>query len=203
MPDTPSRDEVEKVFSDPKKIHRFLRDNPQRAPKTEYVEHNGTVLGVKLVWSHAHGKPSDPRHFTTDEAKTFLRRLGFSNFLSLDEANLTTTTQSVRNVLETHRRVERAIWTRNKKIRQAVLSDASCTCAACGLRPADVYDGPEDGCLEGHHIKPMSDFDGREQAVTDSDLICLCANCHRMIHRAIASSHRNVSLGEFKATIRN
>ncbi|KQR80538.1 HNH endonuclease [Sphingomonas sp. Leaf343] len=62
-------------------------------------------------------------------------------------------------------------------------------CERCGFDPVTVY-GSEAGeaCIEVHHaateVRLMAD--GHETRL--EDLICLCANCHRYVHRLSASS---------------
>lgn len=40
------------------------------------------------------------------------------------------------------------------------------------------------GFIEYHHIMPISDYYANAET-TLSDLALVCANCHRMLHRAI------------------
>lgn len=55
-------------------------------------------------------------------------------------------------------------------------------CAACGFFFDAVYTpGHARGFIEVHHVKPLS---AGEQFVDPlQDLVPLCANCHRMVHR--------------------
>ena len=39
------------------------------------------------------------------------------------------------------------------------------------------------GYIEVHHIKPLSNLDEVVIVNPETDLICVCANCHRMLHR--------------------
>ena len=56
-------------------------------------------------------------------------------------------------------------------------------CEVCGFQFADRY--PEDlatGFIEVHHIVPLEET--AEARMTElSDLMLVCPNCHRMIHR--------------------
>jgi len=56
-------------------------------------------------------------------------------------------------------------------------------CQVCGMKFADVY-GDELGAdfAEAHHIKPLGSLPDKVKSVRD-DLITVCANCHRMLHR--------------------
>ncbi|MBW9052263.1 winged helix-turn-helix domain-containing protein [Rhizobium mesosinicum] len=55
-------------------------------------------------------------------------------------------------------------------------------CAACDFNFLDFYGERGRGYIEAHHSIPISstEFRGRTKL---SDLIPLCANCHRMVHR--------------------
>ncbi|QSX09665.1 HNH endonuclease [Alkalibacter rhizosphaerae] len=56
-------------------------------------------------------------------------------------------------------------------------------CKICGFDFEEVYGQRGKGYIEIHHIKPLS-FIGEEVKINPiTDLIPVCANCHRMIHR--------------------
>ena len=56
-------------------------------------------------------------------------------------------------------------------------------CAVCGFDFQKKYGYLGKGFIEVHHIKPLYSLD--EEIIPDpaTDMVCLCANCHRMIHR--------------------
>ncbi|MBB3977729.1 5-methylcytosine-specific restriction protein A [Rhizobium azooxidifex] len=60
-------------------------------------------------------------------------------------------------------------------------------CEDCGLDPSERY-GEEAGpaCIEVHHHRTfVAQMHAGHESVTD-DLKCLCANCHRVLHRKLA-----------------
>ncbi|OKP81391.1 hypothetical protein BTE77_00020 [Ensifer adhaerens] len=60
-------------------------------------------------------------------------------------------------------------------------------CEDCGLDPTERY-GKDAGaaCIEIHHHRThVAEMQPGHQSVT-SDLKCLCANCHRVLHRKLA-----------------
>ena len=81
-------------------------------------------------------------------------------------------------VWRTHRTYERD--SRNRA--RAILIHGN-TCLGCGFSFDDVYT-PEHarGYIEVHHIYPLSE--GPRVVDPYKDLIPLCANCHRMVHRS-------------------
>lgn len=56
-------------------------------------------------------------------------------------------------------------------------------CAVCGFDFSKVYGHRGKGFIEVHHIKPLSTVQEEAEVNPDTDLIPVCANCHRMIHR--------------------
>ena len=55
-------------------------------------------------------------------------------------------------------------------------------CQACGFDFDEFYGRDQAGSyIEVHHVKPLSEHEGEVDPA--SDLVCLCANCHRMAHR--------------------
>lgn len=55
-------------------------------------------------------------------------------------------------------------------------------CQICGFSFVEVYGEIGKQYLEGHHIKPVSELDDGCKTKIE-DIILICANCHRMIHR--------------------
>ena len=55
-------------------------------------------------------------------------------------------------------------------------------CERCGLDPKETYKAEcGDACIEVHHSTPLEEIDSQRATRLD-DLICLCANCHRVVH---------------------
>ncbi len=83
-------------------------------------------------------------------------------------------------VTETHKRRER-----NPNIRKKLLAKLSETnsvkCEICGLVATHPI---SEAVFEAHHIIPLSESTGKPTKLKDMAL--LCANCHRMVHKAIA-----------------
>jgi 5-methylcytosine-specific restriction enzyme A len=56
-------------------------------------------------------------------------------------------------------------------------------CAACGFDFEGHYGSRGKGFIEVHHTQPLSEV-GKEKVIDpQSDLVPVCSNCHRMIHR--------------------
>lgn len=54
-------------------------------------------------------------------------------------------------------------------------------CQICGFSSLEKYGTIGDGCIEAHHIKPLSELTEQTQT-KEEDIIFLCPNCHRVIH---------------------
>lgn len=55
-------------------------------------------------------------------------------------------------------------------------------CEVCGFDFEEIYGNLGENYIEAHHMKPLSEFDN-EVNTKISDLLMVCANCHRMLHR--------------------
>lgn len=55
-------------------------------------------------------------------------------------------------------------------------------CNACNFSFEDKYGPRGSGYIEIHHLKPVSEMKPGQETSFD-DLVLLCSNCHRMIHR--------------------
>lgn len=96
-----------------------------------------------------------------------------------------------RTVTEAHRRRER-----NPKLRKKLISKLRKTgplkCEICGC--IEVEDSLSESIFEAHHIVPLAA--GAERKTKITDLALLCANCHRMLHRAISAKKRWIGISE-------
>lgn len=72
-------------------------------------------------------------------------------------------------------------------------------CDVC-FTPSNSLDPDlEDAAFEAHHVIPLSAAGQRNTRLTDMAL--LCANCHRLLHRAIALQRRWVSVEDAKKLV--
>jgi hypothetical protein len=88
--------------------------------------------------------------------------------------------------------IEKEVYTRSKQLRDYALSyyeeQSGLNCTCCGFNFSDFY-GKEigDEFIEMHHIKPIFQYQGDDliQTIKNaiSNIVPLCSNCHRMIHR--------------------
>lgn len=86
---------------------------------------------------------------------------------------------------------ERLVYTRSKQLRDFALNYFSglgpLSCRCCGFVFEQKYGAYGSGYIEIHHIKPISKFSNDEigQTIEQAlvNLVPLCSNCHRMIHR--------------------
>lgn len=73
---------------------------------------------------------------------------------------------------------------RNPSLRNSALKIHGCSCMVCGFNFEMVYGQWGKDWAEVHHLKPISDNKKiKRQTDPTYDLVILCANCHRMVHR--------------------
>lgn len=73
---------------------------------------------------------------------------------------------------------------RNPKVVEEAKRIHGTTCFACGFDFGAAYGERGDGFIEIHHLKPVS-MRGKKGSKTNvaTDVVPLCSNCHRMVHR--------------------
>jgi 5-methylcytosine-specific restriction enzyme A len=81
------------------------------------------------------------------------------------------------------RKLYTTLYERNPKNRRDAIKIHGTVCQACGFDFEKTYGEIGKDYIEVHHIKPLSDGDGPVKVNAATDLICVCSNCHRMIHR--------------------
>ncbi|WP_340111009.1 HNH endonuclease [Maribellus mangrovi] len=74
------------------------------------------------------------------------------------------------------------LYERNKKNRQEAIKFHGTNCMACGFNFEEVYGEYAREFIEVHHIKPLFEMDEELIINPKTDLICICSNCHRVIH---------------------
>ena len=74
-------------------------------------------------------------------------------------------------------------YERNPALRKAAIDIHGLKCYVCGFEFEKQYGELGKGFIEVHHKKPLSEL-GKEILVKpETDMVCLCSNCHRMVHR--------------------
>lgn len=74
-------------------------------------------------------------------------------------------------------------YERDSKNRKKAIEIHGLNCYACGFNFEEVYGERGKEFIEIHLIKPLSTFEEAIEVNPKTDLVPLCANCHRMVHR--------------------
>ncbi|MDE0533101.1 MAG: HNH endonuclease [Albidovulum sp.] len=88
----------------------------------------------------------------------------------------------------THLSRERNRRIAKEKKKDFIAKNGKLLCERCELNPREIF-GSElgDACIEVHHKVPVAEM-LPGQTTKLEDLICVCANCHRVIHRELQNS---------------
>lgn len=74
-------------------------------------------------------------------------------------------------------------YERKKKNREEAIRIHGLKCQICGFDFEKKYGVLGNGFIEVHHIKALFNLDDEIEVNPETDLICVCCNCHRMLHR--------------------
>lgn len=66
--------------------------------------------------------------------------------------------------------------------REKAVEIHGCKCMICGFDFEKKYGEIGKGFIEVHHVKPLFSLDEEVEINPETDLVCICPNCHRMIH---------------------
>jgi 5-methylcytosine-specific restriction enzyme A len=80
-------------------------------------------------------------------------------------------------------RIEVNHYERSAANRAIAIAMGGVDCAVCGFNFQAFYGDFAAGYIEVHHILPVSLMGGSAPLDPMTDLVCLCANCHRAAHR--------------------
>jgi hypothetical protein len=75
-------------------------------------------------------------------------------------------------------------YEREPKLRAAAIALHGTKCMVCGFDFEAVYGSHGAGYVEVHHLRPVSSLQTTTRVNPQTDMVVLCANCHRMIHRS-------------------
>ena len=91
-------------------------------------------------------------------------------------------------------------YERDPKNRKEAIRIHGTKCMACGFDFEETYGERGRNFIEVHHVKPLHDVNEETIINPSTDLICLCSNCHRMVHRKRDSI---LSLEDLKKILNN
>lgn len=90
-------------------------------------------------------------------------------------------------------------YERSRDNRTAAVRHHGTRCMACGFDFEEAYGEVGRGYVEVHHVVPIAETDEEVTIDPSKDLVCLCANCHRMVHR---NRHAILSVAELRALLK-
>lgn len=73
---------------------------------------------------------------------------------------------------------------RSQANRKAAIKHHGLTCKVCGFNFENVYGEAGKGFIEVHHVTPLHESRIPQPVNPKKDLIPVCANCHRVIHKS-------------------
>lgn len=182
-------------------------------PSTDYdlIADDGSRLPPKAVFGVAlssalGGVPIGPKHFTAGDTSTCFRLLreagyqvvpkdGPAGALTGDvDADEDGEWSEGKQRLVSHLKRERRAGLAKAKKAQYLREHGKITCERCGLDPVAQYGTSHaEACIEVHHSATFVGDMKEGHKTTLADLNCLCANCHRLVHRLMRT---HVSTGD-------
>jgi predicted HNH restriction endonuclease len=91
--------------------------------------------------------------------------------------------------LAVHMRYERDSGLIKKIKTQAMRANPMLNCEVCGFSFLEKYGKLGEGFIEAHHLKPLNET--KETKTTRHDIVLVCSNCHRMLHKGISEIDDN------------
>lgn len=182
----------------------------QFSPSTDYdlIADNGIRLAPKAVFGVAArlalGFEVLPKHFTAGEDSLSFKLLRHAGYVIVKKDEPTPSQPQElssedqvwaegKTKLVTHLVKERARGLAQAKKSQFKHKHGRLYCEKCGLDPVAHYKTIHaESCIEVHHHDThVSQMKDRHETTLD-DLQCLCANCHRLVHRALRDNENGM-----------
>jgi hypothetical protein len=171
----------------PSTDYDLVSDEDQRFPPK-------AVFGVALSLALA-GTAIVPKHFSGGESSPCFRLLRLAGYQVIPKSAVPKSDEGAelevsegwsegKAKLVVHIKRERALGLAKAKKAQYRRLYGKLECEECKMDPVEVY-GTDlaEACIEVHHaVTQVSDM-GAGHKTKLEDLQCLCANCHRLVHR--------------------
>ena len=178
-------------FIDSTKFDVLLDDGTRLPPKAVFGRAASAALGFEVK----------PHHFSGGEGTICFQAIQDAGFqiVAKDVQNkaspaITPPPEDVSWAEGSQRRVthlkrERRSGLSNAKKRAFTAEHGRLYCERCGIDPVQEYGTHGEACIEVHHTVPVSDMVDGHQTTLD-ELMCLCADCHRIIHSEMRQDER-------------
>lgn len=88
-------------------------------------------------------------------------------------------------------------YERNPRLRTKAIRIHGLNCMVCGFNFYKMYGVLGENFIEVHHLIPISTINEKQILNPKTDLACVCANCHRMLHR----NGENKTIEDLKKTL--
>lgn len=102
--------------------------------------------------------------------------------------------------LQSHYKIERSTTLIRKFKQYRAKLDKELKCEICDFSFRETYGVLGQGYIEAHHIEPISKRKQSKETTFD-DLILVCSNCHRMLHRKFYNKEY-LSIKELKQIVK-
>lgn len=195
---------------------RSNEDAPNFGDSTDYdvLLDDGTRLAPKKVFGlalrEALGIEALPEHFNAGWGQPSFQIIEAAGYLIVPKGEPAPTAEEIAQVqdvlasgagdtishegtikLVMHMRRERDPELSSKKKAAFIEEHGFLYCERCRMNPSDHYKADvATACIEVHHAKVQVKDMQHGHLTTLDDLQCLCANCHRVTHRELASGGR-------------
>ena len=176
-----------------------IRQNRHYLTNTQIIERCGlnerdAAAAVKWLLDHTviqqdrrsiragHQVTDDEAYFYTKDSSTG-RKLIDAMVNAIDEVNAEVNDPVEGNAEGRRYAVSGSRIERSSKNRIEAIRHHGYKCAACGFDYAQMYGDLGRNYIEVHHVNPLAEQEEECIVNPETDLVCLCANCHRMVHR--------------------
>jgi 5-methylcytosine-specific restriction protein A len=153
----------------------------------EVIDTEGKKTKFIVPFEGWHEDYKEGNHFVwkvRDELVQALEELGMVDEQKFPSEEQELTSYHVENTYEGKKVVcYTTRYERSAKNRDAAIKIHGTVCQGCGFNFEQTYGEIGKDYIEVHHVKPLCEGEGAEGVNAATDLICVCANCHHMIHR--------------------
>ena len=144
-------------------------------------EFDGVLKDYRLKSGKENGYPS--LEFKKTNSNRYEVKFIELDLLNDDNINPLETIETENEVEGKQKKIYTTKYERSYKNREKAIKIHGTRCMVCDFDFEEAYGELGKDFIEVHHTKPLYSLEEEMEINPEEDLVCLCSNCHRMIHR--------------------
>ncbi|WP_349826578.1 HNH endonuclease [Brevibacterium litoralis] len=156
-----------------------------RTARPDYIQKGTKTTKAEVEFAKIYHDNDERLALAAQEVEETILKHAGQKFFAPTEITHPSGAAEGKSISVVSRRYERSWVLRQAKIDAVLRGGGVIQCEVCNFNFAKVYGPRGEGYIEVHHVEPLHETGERWTVI--NDLVLLCSNCHRIIHREPAT----------------